>query len=442
MQVDEIYSAESRRQTDVNESLADDNTVLSVINRTSLLAVREILTNFALISGLHCNFDKTTLLPIFQPTADEEAWIAEAGFSVSASIRLLGTDITTDYRDITNNFERIYQKMITLVSYWSRFRLSLPGRISIAKTFLVSQVNYLGSVFRPSDQQLNNMQTLLNNFIRKNLRISDKRIYLPPEKGGVGFFNLKTFLGSQRCTWLFRAKKFCIDNWRYDLHALAPNNDPLLIRASDVSENTNPVLHGICVDYENFHNNFCMQERNFYDAQIFENNVFIDPGSGNKINKNFFGLDQYQMQTDRIRMLTYSSCFRHGIFKSMQEFRNDGLTLTLVTWMRLRNTVIHAANPIIGRVNTVHNFVHRWRKGGKQIRRIITAHDVTTYSFRNSDSFLTFSGLTGMIPNENYNLAHWCSSWNVTSLSNELRMFIFNTRYNYLPLNNRLHLAP
>jgi hypothetical protein len=143
------------------------------------------------------------------------------------------------------------------------------------------------------------------------------------------------------------------------LHALAPNNDPLLIKASDVSENSNPVLHGICVEYENFYNNFCMQERNFYEAQIYENNVFIDPGSGNKISKNFLGLNQYQMQKNRIRMLTYSSCFRLGIFKTIQEFRNDGLALTLVTWMRLRNTVIHAANPIIGKVNTVHNFVHR-----------------------------------------------------------------------------------
>jgi hypothetical protein len=72
---------------------------------------------------------------------------------------------------------------------------------------MVSQINYLGSVFSPSETQRTEMQNLLNNFIKKNLKISDERVYLAPEKGGLGFFNLKDFLGAQKCTWLLRAKK-------------------------------------------------------------------------------------------------------------------------------------------------------------------------------------------------------------------------------------------
>jgi hypothetical protein len=196
-----VYSAECNRETDVNESLVDDNTVLSLINRNSLITIKNSLNAFAGISGLQCNFDKTALLPIFPVTEEERRWITEAGFTIST---LLGADITAEPSELTKNFERIRTKILSLINYWSRFKLSLPGRLAIAKTFLVSQLNYLGSVFKPDPNQTNEIQYMINNFIRRNLKISEERMYLPTNKGGVGFFNLEEFLGAQRCTWIFR----------------------------------------------------------------------------------------------------------------------------------------------------------------------------------------------------------------------------------------------
>jgi hypothetical protein len=91
-----VYSAECNRETDVNESLADDNTVLSIITKNSLITIKNILNAFAGISGLQCNFDKTALLPIFPLTDVEQEWITEAGFTISTSIKLLGADITAE----------------------------------------------------------------------------------------------------------------------------------------------------------------------------------------------------------------------------------------------------------------------------------------------------------------------------------------------------------
>jgi hypothetical protein len=67
----------------------------------------------------------------------------------------------------------------------------MPGRITIAKTFLISQVNYLGSVFMPTSRQIEKMQLMMDAFIKKNLSISDDRVELPPSAGGLGFFNIK-----------------------------------------------------------------------------------------------------------------------------------------------------------------------------------------------------------------------------------------------------------
>jgi hypothetical protein len=58
---------------------------------------------------------------------------------------------------------------------------------------MISQINYLGCVFRTTDQQLNSIQEKLNSFVKKNLKISDERLYLQAEEGGVCFLTYSHF---------------------------------------------------------------------------------------------------------------------------------------------------------------------------------------------------------------------------------------------------------
>jgi hypothetical protein len=107
--VAEVYSAEAERETCYNESLADDSTVLFILSRLSLITIKKILQDFASINGLHCNFDKTCLMPI-NPISHQEDWVEEAGFTVVNTIKLLGADLTTDVDVIQSNFVRIIIK--------------------------------------------------------------------------------------------------------------------------------------------------------------------------------------------------------------------------------------------------------------------------------------------------------------------------------------------
>jgi hypothetical protein len=84
-------------------------------------------------------------------------------------MKLLGMDITRNFEDIGDNFRHIKDKILNLIRFWDRFKLSLPGRISIAKTFLVSQLNYLGGVFKHPAALLDEIQSLINCFIKKTL---------------------------------------------------------------------------------------------------------------------------------------------------------------------------------------------------------------------------------------------------------------------------------
>jgi hypothetical protein len=142
--------------------------------------------------------------------------IDTAGFTVSDQVKLLGLVIKNNNTDFEESFIEIEQKIENLVSFWERFRLSLPGRIAVMKTLLIPQINYLGSFLQPNALILSRIQGKIDNFVIKNLNISAERRYLPPELGGLGIFHLETFLSAQKCRWVHRASRLVIDNWRFD----------------------------------------------------------------------------------------------------------------------------------------------------------------------------------------------------------------------------------
>jgi hypothetical protein len=441
-EVEEVYSAEANRETCSNESLADDNTVLFMLGKLPITTIKNILNDFAAFSGLHCNFDKTCLMPINPINQQEEEWALEAGFTVVNSIKLLGADISTDYSEINGNFVRIKNKIVNLINFWSRFRLTLPGRVTIAKTFLISQLNYLGSVFVPDNNMLQEIQSLINNFIRKNIRISDERIYLSPKLGGIGFFNISEFLGAQRATWLLKAKKKCIDNWRYDLRLLAPNNDVLLCRLRDVCQRSHPVLYGIVSAYVEFYHSFSKEGKNFWDAQIFENDIFRDTETNYMLTDQFFGREIYNNNVNCLRELTYRQCVSERGFKTLHEFRAMNLRLNLATWMRLRNALLRGGRanvppPTIG--VSIHSYCTRWRKGSKYMRKVIRrVKEINVHAFE-SRCFITYSRLVRTTLDPDWDIGDWYSSWSINALPNDFRMFMFNSRNNSLPLNNRVN---
>ena len=99
-------------------------------------------------------------------------------------------------------------------------------------------------------------------------------LYLPPELGGLGIFKLETFLQAQHCSWVARAAKLPIDNWRFDLRAAAPNGNVLLIRPCDINPSINPILHNFAGSYEKFYGDFSKVNGNYKEAYIFSNPAF------------------------------------------------------------------------------------------------------------------------------------------------------------------------
>jgi hypothetical protein len=166
---DPFFMFESRRETHKNESLADDNTTLMELTEDNLRNLRSILDDFGKISGLKCNYDKTMVMPV---GTGHQIPTNLHGFALTKEIKLLGADITNDWRDLEKNFVKIIEKIENLISFWERFKLTLPGRIVIIKTLLVPQLNYLGCVLTPADRDIQRIQTVLDTFALKGLHVS------------------------------------------------------------------------------------------------------------------------------------------------------------------------------------------------------------------------------------------------------------------------------
>jgi hypothetical protein len=177
-------------------------------------------------------------------------------------------------------------------------------------------------------------------------------------------------------------------------------------------------------------------------AQIFYN-IFQDPATGLKIDHNFFGVDFYNAHKNAIRSLTYNDCFTPLGFKTIEEFREINIPLTISLWMRLRNILYTARAKysvhICPTVMTINNFVTRWRKGCRTLRNIMVKVLEKERDIRTARSFLTFTSLAGLVPDPDLDLGRWYAAWNCSSFTNDFRTFIFNTRNNFLPLNNRLN---
>jgi hypothetical protein len=438
------FSQECNRETGKNESLADDNSTIQILDREGIRAIKEILNDFALISGLKCNYDKTVIMPfldVVDPEIIEE--VSGTGFRLASEIELLGVKITKNIADMDENFRKAKEKIVSKILFWDRFKLSLAGRIAVAKTFMVPVINYIGCVIEPSNTLLDEIQELIDTFVRKNLKISKDRMYLTTNLGGVGMFNLRHFLAAQRFLWLVRAYKLPIDNWRYDIIKLSPNFDVTLLRTCDVDKTCNPILFGMAKCFSEIVSKF--SKKNYFSAHFFDNDQFKIPGTNDNLTLQFFGRNVYEQNKGVIRRLTLKECLIDNRVKTRDEFENMGLQLSPALWFSFSNAIRYwyrnrrAETGNADQDGNIRNFMDGLKKGSKKIRDTIAKIENSVDMVLELSSFKTHMRLTGCEIADPETVSRWLQCWNKNLFPNDFKTFLYNCRYNSLPLNNRLH---
>jgi Reverse transcriptase (RNA-dependent DNA polymerase) len=107
----DVMHYESNRETDNVEGFADDASLLGTASENSIDCVKTSLCDFAKISGLRCNVEKSSILPVGFRGEMLPDYIVNSGFTIVEEVKILGITITNDYRSLSNNFNVITTKL-------------------------------------------------------------------------------------------------------------------------------------------------------------------------------------------------------------------------------------------------------------------------------------------------------------------------------------------
>ncbi len=431
------HKCETNFETGKCECFADDTTLLIADDAVSIKKTITILEKFGILSGLNCNREKTVAMPIGNPNKNNIEVLKECGFIIRDNFDILGINLKSDLSNTDEIFLKIKNKIVGLVSFWERFKLSLPGRIMISKTFLIAQLNYVGCFLTPDPAMLETIQNLINGFVSKKLKVTADRTYASEHDGGLGLIRLDDFLRAQKCGWVIRAEKCVIDNWRAELYNQAPNNDITLLRKSDFNIERNPILFNLVDSYVYFYSKFTLTGNNILDAVIFENENFTFGDNRSKFDAFFFK----DCAAPFFRKLTVRDCLLNDKIRSVDEFKSINIELSSAKWLQLSLCLAHCLNSLKkANINVksqpIAKFFDKYIKGSKIIRKIMAPKPKT--STNDLQIIKTFSRLTECLPKSEIIVKNILGGWKNTRLSNDFREFLFLERNNALKLNGRL----
>ena len=176
---------------------------------------------FKNISGLNINSSKT-----------EGMWIGslrgkmEEPFSIKwpkTPIKALGVYFTYDTKLLKEkNFIERLDSIKKLINIWSSRGLSVYGKVTIIKSFLISEFVYVCSVLPTPKEAVSELNRMLFKFpwngVDKVTRVSAISDY---ERGGLKMIDVDCMIRSLRLGWLQRVFNDSSATWkRYFLHLL------------------------------------------------------------------------------------------------------------------------------------------------------------------------------------------------------------------------------
>jgi hypothetical protein len=344
---------------------------------------------------------------------------------------------------LDENFEAILSTVKKTIAYWEPFKLTLPGRINVTKSLLLSLVNYLGCFLMPSPRVLNVLQTSMDCFSTGKLRVAKDRLYTKPEEGGLGLFKLDEFLSAQQSTWVIRAHKSARDNWRVNLSALSYGYC-LCASTASIKKNTNPILYGLATSYGKLRRAFDTLNENYLNATLF-NNPIIFRGRGDHLmlDPQYLAISDNFLLTKKLARLTVEECHgEHGFLSHNDLQLFLGLEVPVFTYDKIRTAVMHFISRIRPNENndgSAANLFYelRIKKPGKKIRTIMLKKRKGRKTLENLTQSQTFFRLIDLEYCGSALFSKNISLWSCSGYTNRHKLFFFKFYNNILGINTR-----
>jgi exonuclease III len=437
------FRSECNGETHKAEGLADDSSASILLEVGSLSRLKTILVEFSLISGLKCNYDKTNVLPVGPEVLINDD-LRESGFNFVNEITLLGFRFDKEGFKSAEMFQEIKHKITKLINIWDRYHLSLPGRIGISKSLLISQLGYIGSIVMPDEDTLKELQSLINKFILGSLKVANERLYMDPSKGGLGLINIKHFLIGLQAAWIKKAENSTRDNWRITVRNLSSGNC-FTINNKLINQRLHPVIFTLASSFCKFRDTFTSLDKNGLKSFILNcNNIPRGRDEEGILDLNFFRACGVDFDEFRLAKLTVSDFFTPDLrsFRSIEDLRViTNINFNLLLYIRLRHALVNFLQSFSTRdCNSSSSLATFFRPPKGEARRIRKILDRAAFikPLHNLTSVKTFFRLCETEVPDPVSTGMLFGIWNNAFLTNRHRDFCFKFFNNQLPLNTRV----
>jgi hypothetical protein len=303
---------------------------------------------------------------------------------------------------------------------------------------LYSQINYLGCILPIPEQTASVLEDLIENFVTGTLRIAKKRLYLSPENGGLGLFEIKTFLDAQKVAWIVRAND-TDEIWKIKLF-IAGSGNVYNIRSCLIDESTNPILYHFACAFEVFLCGYTKHNENFWESKIFENGaLFLKLRNKLTLKKAFFPAEFFGENKKKILNLTVMDFFlTKDRYKNFEQFTaSSGIGLNEQQFNELKvlasNAKLKYIKKDLGEKKTVNLdiYLNRRVKGCKRYRKKIIGKELENIPHNMVKFASNTDTIIGYESSKKLN-----SIWNTSYFSNQMRTFLFKLHNNTAGYNN------
>ena len=200
------------------KQLADDTT-LFLKDKEDMDKAKDIIGHFSKFSGLNLNVLKTKALQVGRNQAS-----TDLPFQLTEKIKILGVYFKKDKmaKFVEDNWVGSLDKLQKMIKNWSARDLSIHGKVTIVKTFLVSQFNFIMQSVGIPEKTLEDINRILYKFIwqrrysnRKAFeKIKRKILQQDYDSGGIRMIDMKSMQSYFYLQWAGKIVN-SNENWTY-----------------------------------------------------------------------------------------------------------------------------------------------------------------------------------------------------------------------------------
>ena len=262
------------------ESFADDINLFIPANEKALKTTCNILDEFKKLSGLKINETKTVVLISGCNDHDNlenfENLISLYNFSVVKSFKHLGIEIYNDFKKLDENWISKMKKTEILKNLFFSINPTIPCKIDIIKSFLLSQFTYICSVLSCSNENIKIIEEMICSFINHGIvPLKKTQIFTPKESGGLGIPPIKNFFLSLLTKTAIRAAN-SDQMWARYFRSLFHFDSLKFVTKYDSHYK---IFNDLAMGLDKFKTKYFSNDNRIWSCNIFSSNVILNPDS-------------------------------------------------------------------------------------------------------------------------------------------------------------------